>query len=325
MAEVQLSVVVPVYGCRGCLRPLLARLNAALEPIVGDDFEVVFIDDRSPDAAWEELLELAREDRHVRAVRLSRNFGQHAAITAGLSRSQGRHTVVMDCDLEEPPEVIPRLYAKAREGFDIVHTSRTRPTRPGVRHLLGRAYFRLRNVLLGTRTGTEHGTLSLLSRPVVNAFLLLRDRDREYLVALDWLGFRSTTVEFERAPRHEGRSSYTWRRLLRVGIDGLFFQTTVLLRWVVLAGLLIALAGVGLATYYLYTYFASDPLPGYTSLAVLMLLLSGFIIVTLGVVGMYVGKVFEQVKDRPLFVIDQEVAGEDAAIASEPTVEEVPR
>lgn len=325
MAEVQLSVVVPVYGCRGCLRPLLARLNAALEPVVGGDFEVVFIDDRSPDGAWDELLELAREDRHVRAVRLSRNFGQHAAITAGLGRSRGRHTVVMDCDLEEPPEVIPRLYAKAREGFDIVHTSRMRPARPGFRHLLGRAYFRLRNVLLGTRTGTEHGTLSLLSRPVVNAFLLLRDQDREYLVALDWLGFRSTTVEFERATRYEGRSSYTWRRLLRVGIDGLFFQTTVLLRWVVLAGLLIAFAGVALATYYLYTYFASNPLPGYTSLAVLMLLLSGFIIVTLGVVGMYVGKVFEQVKDRPLFVIDREVTGEDAAMASEQAVEEVPR
>ena len=308
MAQPMLSVVVPVYGCRDCLRPLYARLVAALEPVAGADFELVFVDDRSPDGSWDVLVSLAAEDGRVRAVRLSRNFGQHAAITAGLDRSRGDRVVVMDCDLEEPPEVIPALLEKAAEGFQVVHTTRRRRGRSGIRSALGRGYFRLRNALLGTETGVENGTLSLLTRPVVDAYLELRDQDREYLIAVDWLGFESTTVEFDREPRHDGgRSSYTWRSLARVAIDGLFFQTTVLLRWVVLLGMLIAFAGLLLAAYYLYTYFVSDPLPGYTSIAVMLLVLTGFIIVTLGVVGMYVGKVFEQVKGRPLFIVEEEV------------------
>jgi polyisoprenyl-phosphate glycosyltransferase len=303
--EVELSVVVPVYGCDGCLHALHDRLRAALSRITGS-FEIVLVDDRSPDGAWETIVELAGKDRAVRGFRLSRNFGQHAAITAGLAQSRGRWTVVMDCDLQEPPEEIPRLYAKAREGYEIVYTSRK--GRPGsrLRVAAGRSYMRLRRFLLGTGDATNAGTLSILSRKVVDSFLTLRDKDREYLIALEWLGFRHATIEVERAERHEGRSSYTPRRLLQVAVAGMFFQTTILLRWIVFLGFFVALAGVLLAAYYVYTYFTSTPLPGYTSLAVLLLLLSGFIIVSMGVIGLYVGKVFEQVKGRPLFLIDRE-------------------
>ena len=308
-APPEVSVVVPVYGCADCLGPLYRRLKASLATFPSS--EIVFVDDRSPDRSWALLCQIAREDPTVKAFRLSRNFGQHAAITAGLAQSRGRFTVVMDCDLQEPPEVIPDLYAKAREGFEIVHTRRTRRTQSPLRRLAGRAYFRLRNVLLETQTGTDHGTLSMLSRKVVDAFLSLRDQDREYLGVLDWLGYRHATVEFEHAPRHEGRSSYTWRKLARVAVDGLFFQTTILLRWIVLLGFLVALAGAGLAAYYLFAYFVTDPLPGYTSLAVLLLVLSGFIIISLGVIGLYVGKVFEQVKGRPLFLIDSRTDEDD--------------
>jgi glycosyltransferase involved in cell wall biosynthesis len=305
---VEISVVVPVYGCRGCLEALHERLVTSLEPIARD-FEIVLVDDRSPDGAWEAIEALAERDPRVRGFRLSRNFGQHAAITAGLAQSRGRWTVVMDCDLQEPPEEIPRLYATAREGYEVVHTRRRRGPESWPRRVAGRAYFRLRNVFLGTRTGTDHGTLSILARPVVDAFLRLGDRDREYLIALDWLGFRSATLEVDRAERHEGRSSYTLGRLARVAVDGLFFQTTTLLRWIVAVGFLIAIAGLGLAVYDIVLYATSGSLPGYTSLAVLVLVLGGFIITSLGVVGLYVGKIFEQVKGRPLFVIDRETEG----------------
>ena len=302
----ELSVVVPVYGCRDCLRELHRRLVAGAGA-VRPDYELVFVDDGSPDGAWDVLADLAAADPSVRAVRLSRNFGQHAAITAGLAHARGRWVVVMDCDLQEPPEEIPRLYAKAREGYDIVFTKRAGRRDSLFRRAAGRAYFRLRNLFLQTSTGGEHGTLSMLSRPVVDAFLSLRDKDREYLIALDWLGFRRAVIEFPHAERHAGRSSYGWRGLLRVAIDGLFFQTTVLLRWIVFVGFLVVLAGLGLAAYYLVTYLVSEPPPGYTSLAVLLLLLSGFVITSLGVVGLYVGKTFEQVKERPLYVIDETV------------------
>ena len=313
----EVSVVIPVYRCADCLQPLYRRLKAALAAFPSS--EIVFIDDRSPDHAWELLRELAREDPTVKAFRLSRNFGQHAAITAGLAQSSGRFTVVMDCDLQEPPEVIPQLHAKALEGYEIVHTRRERRHQSPLRRIAGRAYFRLRNVLLDAETGTDHGTLSMLSRKVVDAFLALRDKDREYLAVLDWLGYSHATVEFAHAPRHQGRSSYTFRKLMRVAVDGLFFQTTILLRWIVLLGFLIAFAGAGLAAYYLFSYFVTDPLPGYTSLAVLLLVLAGFIIISLGVIGLYVGKVFEQVKGRPLYLIDSRA--DDQQLEPEPVLE----
>ena len=312
--RVELSCVVPVYGCAGCLEALHHRLRESLESLT-ESFELIFVDDRSPDGAWEVLTELAARDPAVRAIRLSRNFGQHAAITAGLRESRGRWTVVMDCDLQEPPEAIPRLYAKAQEGYEIVHSQRSgTPSRP--RRIAGSAYFRLRNFFLKTNTGANQGTLSILSRKVVDAFLELRDVHREYLIALDWLGYDQAMIDVDAAPRHSGESSYTLRQLVRVAVDGMFFQTTILLRWIVALGFLLTAAGLGLAGYHLFVYFTSDPPAGYTSLAVLLLVLSGFVITSLGVVGLYVGKVFEQVKDKPLFVVDERTRPASQAVAA---------
>jgi dolichol-phosphate mannosyltransferase len=157
----------------------------------------------------------------------------------------------------------------------------------------------------------DYSNLSLLSRRVVDAFLRLHDRDREYMIALDWLGFESTTIEIEHAERYAGKSGYSLRRLVRVALDGMFFQSTVLLRVVVLVGFVVALAGTVLAVYEVIDYFVEPDarVPGFASLAVLTLFLAGFIIVSIGVVGLYVGRIFEQVKDRPLYLIDGEAAG----------------
>jgi glycosyltransferase involved in cell wall biosynthesis len=300
--SVELSVVVPVYGCVDCLRALEERIRAALEPAVSS-YELVLVDDRSPDGAWAEIRRLAAADPRVRGVRLSRNFGQHAAITAGLSESRGQWTAVMDCDLQEPPEALPELMAKAREGFDIVHTRRQTPSQSWLRRGLGQLYFRVRDALQQTSTGRDHGTMSVLSRPALEAFLSLGDRDREYLALLGWLGFETTIVEVGHAERHAGRSSYSLRRLVGVAVDGIFFQTTVLLRWIVFAGFTVAAIGALLALYLLTVWVFDDPPSGYTSLAVLLLLLSGMTIVCVGVTGLYVGKTFEQAKGRPLFIV----------------------
>jgi dolichol-phosphate mannosyltransferase len=269
----------------------------------------VFVDDASPDGAWETLAELAARHPEVRAFGLSRNFGQDAAITAGLSNSRGQWTVVMDCDLQEPPEEIPRLYAKAMEGYDLVRTVRSKRGHSQLRRLASRGYRRL---LSDGDASMEYSNMSLLSRAVVDAFLSLRDRDREYMLVLEWLGFAQATVEIDYADRAEGASSYTLRRLLRVALAGMFFRTTMLLRLVVFLGFFIALAGGALAAYNVYYYFEFGQPMGYTSLSVLLLLLAGFIIISIGVVGLYVGRIFEQVKFRPLFIISRQ-AGEDAS------------
>jgi len=306
--EVVLSVVVPVYGCADCLTALHARLTASVTQIT-DRYEFVFVDDRSLDDGWSVLQRLAAQDEHVRAFRLSRNFGQDAAITAGLHQAAGDWAVVMDCDLQEAPEDIPRLWAAAREGYDIVRTTRRGWRHSAFRRWTSRAYRRL---TMETDVRPDYSNLSLLSRRVIDAFLRLHDRDREYMIALDWLGFDSTQVEIEHHERHAGESGYTLRRLIRVALDGMFFRSTVLLRLVVLLGFVVALIGIVVAGFEVADYFieAQKRVPGYTSLAVLVLVLAGFIIVSVGVVGLYVGRIFEQVKGRPLFLIDQEARGE---------------
>jgi glycosyltransferase involved in cell wall biosynthesis len=313
---VQLSVVVPVYGCADCLTALHERLTRTLAQMT-DRYELVFVDDRSVDGGWAVLERLAREDPRVRAFRLSRNFGQDAAITAGLAQAHGDWTVVMDCDLQEAPEEIPRLWAAAGEDYDIVRTVRRGWRHSAFRRWTSRLYRRL---TLETDVRPDYSNLSLLSRRVVDAFLRLRDRDREYMIALDWLGFESTAIEIDHHDRHAGESGYTLERLVGVALDGMFFRSTVLLKLVVLVGFVIAVIGLVVAGFQIVDYFAEPDktVPGYTSLAVLLLVLAGFIIVSVGIVGLYVGRIFEQVKDRPLFLIDEQ-AGETPTPAAPPT------
>ncbi|MEA2156524.1 MAG: polyisoprenyl-phosphate glycosyltransferase [Solirubrobacteraceae bacterium] len=309
---IELSVVIPVYNCAGCVRELHARLTASLREVT-PDYEIVLVDDRSDDGAWEILRELAREDPRLRVVRLSRNFGQHAAITAGLARARGSWTVVMDCDLQEPPEEIARLYAKAQEGYDVVRATREGRRHSAFRRLSAALYRRM----LSEREGggeIEFSTLSIISRKVVDTFLLLRDRDREYQLVLDWLGFSQASITFAHAERAgDSPSSYGLRELVGVALDGMFFRTTVLLRWIVFAGFCIAALGGLMALYAVYSRYVQDTPPGYTSIVVLLLLLSGFIILALGIVGLYIGRIFDQVKGRPLFVVDEQIDGADVA------------
>ena len=309
--KIVLSVVVPVYGCADCLSELHRQLTEQITRISAS-YELVFIDDRSVDEGWSVLCALARRDPHVRAFRLSRNFGQDAAITAGLAQARGDWAVVMDCDLEESPEDIPRMWTAAREGYDVVRTTRVDWRHSQVRRFGSRAFRRLTQ-----ESGRQRfSNLSLLSRPVIDAFLRLQDRDREFMIALEWLGFSMTSIEIRHRDRHSGQSSYGLRRLVRVGIDGMFFRTTLLLRLVVLTGFLIAFCGLLLAGFEIVEYFAGPnrAIPGYTSLAVLVLVLSGVIIVSVGVVGLYVGRIFEQVKNRPLYLIDSTAQEPDAEL-----------
>jgi polyisoprenyl-phosphate glycosyltransferase len=194
----------------------------------------------------------------------------------------------MDCDLQEAPEDIPRLWAAVGEGYDLVRTTRKHWRHSRFRRWASRVY---RSLTLETHVRGDYSNLSLLSRRVIDAFLRLNDRDREYMIALDWLGFDSTTVEIEQHERHTGESSYKLQRLMRVALHGMFFRSTLLLRLIVLGGFVIALIGLGVAVFEIIDYFAEPEktVPGYTSLAVLMLVLTGVIIFSVGIVGLYVG------------------------------------
>lgn len=304
----ELSVVVPVYKCHGCLRELHRRLSESLAWIRGE-VELIFVEDRGGDGSWELLCELAREDGRVKAFRLSRNFGQHAAITAGLAQATGRWAVVMDCDLQDPPEEIRRLYAKAAEGFDVVLARRKQKSLSLSRRIFGRVYFRLMNTFAGASIDGSYGSFSLISRKVVDAFLAFRDRDRHYLLILFWLGFETASIEYEHASRPVGKSSYGFAALLRHALSGMFFQTTVLLRWIVYLGFVLSATGAGAAVYVVWMRLTGGAYPGWASVFVLLLVVGGFVIISTGVTGLYIGRVFDEVRGRPLFVIDRAVDG----------------
>jgi len=303
----EISVVIPVYGCDSCLGELHRRLTHALRGIPGG-YELIFIDDRSPDGSWQLLRELAAGDPALRAHRLSRNFGEEAAITAGLTLSRGRWTVVMDCDLQDAPEDIPRLHAKASEGYEIVFTRRNRTGHSAIRILGSRLYFRLLKKFLQGDIDAAFGNFSIVSRKALEHSLSLRDKDRHYRAILVWLGFNHTAIDVNHAPRHAGSSSYTFGRLVRHAVDGVFFQTAVLLRWIVLGGFAMAISGLVLAAWFAIDRFATGAdIPGWSSLAVIVLLVGASINISLGVTSLYVGKIFSHVKDRPVFVIDESV------------------
>jgi polyisoprenyl-phosphate glycosyltransferase len=304
-AHLELSVVVPVYGCRDCLSELHRRLTEQVAAIT-PDYELILVDDRSPDGSWKVLKSLSASDPKVKAIRLSRNFGQHNAITAGLAASRGRWTVVMDCDLQDPPEEIRRLLDAAAEGgYDLVLAQRESRVDSWMRVTLARLYFKLLNTFMGTDIDGRFGTFSVLSRKVVDAYLELGDRDRHYLFVLHWLGFERGTVQVAHAERASGRSSYRLSALIRHAVRGVFFQTTNVLLYIVCFGFLLAAIGVLLAIYDVVLVAVAHPPPGYTSVMVATIIIGGFIIVSTGVTGIYIGRVFEQVKGRPLYVIDE--------------------
>lgn len=298
-----ISVVIPVYGCVSCLMQLCQQLEASLNTLT-DRFEIILVDDRSPDDAWSQLASLQASHPSVKGIRLSRNYGQHIAITAGLAAARGDYAVVMDCDLQDPPSLIPELYAKLNEGYDMVLAKRVVRNHSPFRLFAAKLYFKLLSKLTGEHMDGSYGTFSILSRKVIDGFLLFEEKDRHYLFILRWLGFRIGSIGFVHQKRIVGQSSYTLGRLISHALNGILFQATVLLRWIVTLGFLFALSGTCMAGYLIWRYFTNSSLPGWTSLAVLILVSTGAILVCLGIIGLYVGKVFDQAKQRPLYVVD---------------------
>jgi dolichol-phosphate mannosyltransferase len=267
-------------------------------------FEIIFVDDRSPDNAWEEIELLQTLYPSVVGVRLSRNFGQHIAITAGLQTAQGEYVVVMDCDLQDSPELIPTMYAKLHEGFDLVLGRRVVRNHSKFRTTMASLYFGIMSWISDYKIDGTEGTFSLLTRKVVDGYLQFSERERHYLFILRWLGFRQGFVDFTHEQRAAGKSSYSLGRLIRHALSGMFFQTTKFLEWIAIMGFMVAFGGFLMVLYLVYRYFTHGLLEGWTSLFVLVILSTGIILICLGVVGLYVARIFEQSKQRPLFMID---------------------
>lgn len=300
-----LSITSPVFRTAGTVSALVSRIRDAVEPLTGD-FEIVLVDDGSPDGSWEAIARECERDRRVKGVRLSRNFGQHAAITAALTFATGQYVVVMDCDLQDDPSDIPRLYAKAQEGFDVVFARKRRRQFGMWKNFTALGYYRTLRWLSGVRYDPNLGAFSLISRKVVDAFLQFGDYRRGYVMVLWWLGFSRGYIEVEHHERHEGRSSYSPLKLIGHALSITVTYTERPLHISIYAGLTLSalaiLTGCVLIARYFTTNIGQMAL-GWTSLIVSLFFLCGLILISLGILGMYVGRVFEQVKQRPIFVV----------------------
>jgi glycosyltransferase involved in cell wall biosynthesis len=302
-SEIGISVVTPVYKAPDCLPELYRRLVAVLERI-GEPFEILLVNDASPDNSWQVIEGLAQRDPRVRGINLSRNFGQHYAITAGLDHARGRFVVVMDCDLQHVPEDIPRLYEKAREGYDIVFVRRVTRRDTFLKKLSSRAFTTLYNTLTDFRIDPRISTYSIISRRVADAVRRLSEGNRNYALLLHWVGFDMAYIDGEHAERFAGRSAYSFRKLFAFAIDSITGQSNRPMRLSIQFGFCLSIAAQLYAVWLALRYFIWQvPVEGWTSLMVAIFFLSGLMFANIGVLGVYLGKVFDESRHRPLYVV----------------------
>jgi glycosyltransferase involved in cell wall biosynthesis len=300
-----LSIATPVYRTEALVGELVARICAATRTIT-EEFEVLLVEDGSPDDSWAAIARECDRNPRVKGVRLSRNFGQHPAITAALQHAQGEFVVIMDCDLQDDPDYIPELYKKCREGFDIVF-ARRRVRRFGWwKNITARVYYTMFRWLAGVEYDPNIASYSIVSRKVVEAFLQFGDYRRGYVIVLHWLGFSRGYVDIEHRERPDGRSSYsTWRLLAHALTITLTYSEKPLHLSIYMGGVL-SLFSFVLGGWLIVRYYTSNVgqlALGWTSLIISHLFLSGLMLISLGVIGLYMGRIFEQVKRRPIFIV----------------------
>ena len=301
---VLLSVVSPVYGTETIVAELVQRIVAELETI-SPHFEIILVDDRSPDNSWRRIQEQAARDPRVRGLRLSRNFGQHRAITAGLDLCQGEWVVVMDCDLQDRPEEIPALFAFAQSGYDLVLAQRIERQDSWRRKLLSRLFYRLLSYLTEIPQDPTIANFGIYHNKVITAVLTMRESIRYFPTMVRWVGFRTGYLAVTHAERPIGSSSYGLGTRLQLGLDVLLANSDKPLRLTVKLGLLLSGGAFLFVPITLLRYWTGQIYqPGYTSLIISIWFFSGLLLSVLGMVGLYIGKTFEQVKNRPLYVVD---------------------
>ena len=301
----RLSVVIPVYRSEFALPILCERITASLADLDGG-YEIIFVDDRSPDGSWRLIAKLAKEFPTVKAVRLSRNFGQHYAITAGLDLANGDWVVVMDGDLQDRPEEIPNLLAKGEEGFDIVLAQRVKRADTLRKRASSAIFYKCFSLLSGFSMDPSVGTFRIMRRPVVEALCSMRESRRLFGGFVQWVGFETGYVEIQHDPRVEGKSSYGWRKLLKLALDGIVAFSNRPLYLSIAIGFIVSVASAvyGLSLVIGFLIDRRIGISGWLSTMTVTSFIGGLILLNLGITGIYVGRIYDETKRRPLYVID---------------------
>lgn len=300
-----ISIVTPVYKCADCIDELYARLTKTL-PQITHDYEIIFVNDGSPDNAWEKISQLAKIDNKVKGINLSRNFGQHNAIIAGLEHTKGEWVVVMDCDMQDMPDEINNLYKKCMEGYDIVLARRKNRKDNFLVKISSRTFYKTLSYLTETHQEPTIANFGIYRRPVINALLSMGDYNKYFPTMIRWVGFKTANIDVIHSKRSSGTSSYNLKNKFSLAANIILSFSDKPLKIMIKLGFFFSLVSMVLGIFYLSRYFfVGVTVSGWTSLIISIWFLSGLIIFMLGILGLYIGKTFDKVKNRPDYIISE--------------------
>lgn len=307
MNNEKISVVSPVYRGEKMVAELVRRNVEALT-VITEDYEIILVNDASPDNSWQAIEAECQKNPKVKGLNLSRNFGQHYAITAGLSYAKGEWVVVMDCDLQDRPEEIPNLYKKVQEGYDSVLAQRVQRTDGWFKKMGSKCFYMVFSYLTETKQDASVANFGIYNRKVIDAVLSMGDAMRYFPTQIQWVGFKRAYLPIQHDERAEGKSTYNLSRLFRLAFDTIISFSDKPMRLMVKMGLFVTLASFIVGIVFLVRYCMGEiEVLGFTSLIISLWLLGGIIISLIGVVGIYLGKLFEKAKDRPTFIVNQKL------------------
>ncbi|WP_250629995.1 glycosyltransferase family 2 protein [Rhodoflexus caldus] len=299
-----ISIVSPVYKAEKIVDLLVRRVSSEVSKIT-TSYEIILVEDGSPDASWEAIEQNCLQDKRVKGIKLSRNFGQHYAITAGLDHAQGEWIVVMDCDLQDRPEEIINLYQKALGGYDIVLARRHERQDNFLKRFFSWSFYQVLSYLTGTKHDPAVANFGIYHRKVIQAVCQMRESIRVFPIMVRWTGFKTAKLDVIHSEREIGKTTYNFKRLLNLALDIMLAYSDKPIRLTIKLGLTISIIAFLFALFLLFEYVSGIiTVPGYTSIIISIWFLSGLIIMTLGIVGLYVGKIFEGVRNRPIYIIN---------------------
>ena len=305
--EVVFSVVIPIFNEEEVLNELYKRLTTVMEKLDGK-YEIIFVDDGSKDKSFQILKDLYQKDRKIKIIKFSRNFGHHIAITAGLNYSQGDAVILMDGDLQDPPEEIPKLHEKFKEGYDIVYALRKRRKDPLLKRINSKLFYKIFKMLTKVEIHSDSGIFRIMSRQVVDGLKNCREKSRFIIALMSWTGFSHIGVETGRDVRHLGKPKYNLFKSIELAVNGITSFSYVPLRIAIYIGFFVGLVSFIIGIYMLIKkLFLGMPVSGYASIIVSVFFIGSVQLFILGVVGEYIGRIYTEAQNRPMYVVKEKL------------------
>jgi glycosyltransferase involved in cell wall biosynthesis len=302
-----LSIVSPVYNARHHITEFVHEIERHVSKLT-NEYEIILVDDFSRDNSWLLIETICNTNKKVRGIKLSRNFGQHYAITAGLDAAVGEKIVVMDCDFQDAPAEIPNLYSKSTEGYEIVLARRINRKDGFLKKLSSKLFWNTLGYLTGTNIDHTVANFGIYSKAVIQNVCSLRESIRFFPSMVLWVGFRKTSLDVQHQERHSGKSGYNFSRLFKLALDVMLAYSDKPIRIVIKIGFIISLFSLLVGVYYFFLNITNQiVVPGYTSIIISIWFLGGLIILILGIIGLYIGKIFEGVKNRPIYIVEKTI------------------